>query len=389
VETFLVGVAFPLRLVVAIREPSAERAAGEGAQRSGATELHPSGANADKGGYRVRLSSLGRWLLGLGEMPPAPPVFARTLLVQPNLEIIAYRQGLTPALIARLTRFATWKTLGAACTLQLEPETVYRALEAGETFDSIRLALEQHGTRAMPAAVLDLLRTWSNKRDRITVFPAAALLEFTSPEDLASALARGLPGIRVADTVLVVPTEDSIDYKHFRLTGTRDYALTPERCVTVEPDGVTLTIDLNRSDLMLETELPRFAERIDRSTSNGKRQFRLTPATLASARAGGMTVQALELWFQQRTGQPLSAAARLLLTGTQVAEARLRRHLVLHVTSSEIADGLMQWPTTAVLIEERLGPTALSVTEDNLDSLRQRLSELGVKIEAGDHESRE
>ena len=51
--------------------------------------------------------------------------------MQPNLEIIAYRQGLTPALIARLTRFAAWKSLGAACTLQLEPETVYRALEAG------------------------------------------------------------------------------------------------------------------------------------------------------------------------------------------------------------------------------------------------------------------
>src|SRR5205814_3159627 len=124
------------------------------------------------------------WLLGLAERPPAPGVYAQTLLVQPNLEVVAYRQGLTPGLVAALTRFASWKTLGAACTLQLEPATVYRALESGETFESIRRALERHGTRPVPPAVLDSLRTWSDKRDRITVYPSATLLEFASAHDL-------------------------------------------------------------------------------------------------------------------------------------------------------------------------------------------------------------
>ena len=32
---------------------------------------------------------------------PPPPAFPRTLLVQPNLEMLAYRQGLTPALVAQ------------------------------------------------------------------------------------------------------------------------------------------------------------------------------------------------------------------------------------------------------------------------------------------------
>jgi hypothetical protein len=356
VATFLLGVAYPFRLVLAAKD-------GEG--------------------YRVRLSATGRWLLGLGEPPPAPGVFPRTLLVQPNLEIIAYRQGLTPALVARLTRFATWKTLGAACTLQLEPETVYRALEAGETFESICRALEQHGTRATPPAVLDLLRTWSNKRDRITVFPAAALMEFNTPADLEEALARGLPGVRVSGTVLVVPNEEAIEYKHFRLTGTRDYALPPERCVSVEADGVTLTVDQARSDLMLETELPRFAELIARSTPNGKRQYRLTPASLAQGRATGLSLATLETWFQQRAGQPISASARLLLTGSQVTGAQLRKHTVLHVALPEVADGLMQWPVTRALIEERLGPAALGVAEENLPALRSRLGELGIAVQEG------
>ncbi len=247
------------------------------------------------------------------------------------MQILAYRQGLTSSLITRLTQFAAWENLGAACTLQLQPETVYRALEAGQTFDSIRLTLEQHGTRAIPPAVLDSLRTWSNKRDRITVYPSATLLEFASAEDLNEALARGLPAVRLADRLAVAASEEGIEFRHFRLTGTRDYALPPEKCVNVEADGVTLSVDLARSDLMLETEVPRFAELLGASSANGRRQYRLTPASLSAGRSVGMTLTALETWFHQRVGQPLPAAARLLMTAGQGTAPHLRRHLVLHV----------------------------------------------------------
>src|SRR5439155_24751814 len=91
-EVFLLGVAYHLRLVQAGRGPEGEAL--------------------------VRLTDIGRWLLGLGEAPALPTGYARTLLVQPNLEVLAYRQGLTSAPIARLTRFASWKNLGPACPLQ-------------------------------------------------------------------------------------------------------------------------------------------------------------------------------------------------------------------------------------------------------------------------------
>jgi hypothetical protein len=356
VESFLLGVAYHLQLVELGRELS--------------------------GDSWVRLSGLGRWLLGQADEPPGQTLYAQTLLVQPNLEIVAYRQGLSTSLIARLTRFAAWKTLGAACTLQLEPETVYRALEAGETFDSIRLALEQHGTRATPAAVLDSLRTWANKRDRITVFPAATLLEFASAADLNEALARGLAAVRIADTLAVAPSEDAIDFRQFRLTGTRDYTLPPEKCVTVEPDGVTLTVDLSRSDLLLESELPRFAEPIEKSSPIGKKQYRLTPASLGAARAAGVSLATVETWFQQRTGGPITPAARLLLTGAQGNAPQLKKHLVLHVANADLADGLMQWPETRALIESRLGPTAVVVRQEQVEQLRERLRAAGMEMES-------
>jgi hypothetical protein len=354
VGSFLLGVAYHLRLVQAARDASSD--------------------------WQVRLAPLGRWLLGKADAPVAEPVYPQTLLMQPNLEVVAYRQGLTPGLVGKLTCFAQWKSLGAACTLQLGPESIYRALESGQTFDTIRLTLEQHGTRAVPPAVLDSLRTWANKRERLTVYPAATLLEFASAADLNEALARGLPGVRVAETLAVVASEEAIDYRHFRLTGTRDYALPPEKCVRVENDGVTLAVDLARSDLLLETELPRFAEPVVGPSLNGQRHYRLTPASLAAGREQGLSPMGLESWFHQRTGGPMSPAARLLLAGGQVPAPRLRRHLVLHVGSADLADGLMQWPPTRALIAERLGPTALAVEEHNVKELRQRLAEAGISV---------
>src|SRR5207244_2284881 len=137
------------------------------------------------------------------------------------------------------------------------------------------------------------------------------------------ALARGLAAERLSETVAVVANEEAIDFRNFRLTGTRDYGLPPEKCVTVGEDGVALTIDVARSDLVLETELPRFAERVEKATP-GQRHYRLTPASLAAAREAGWTVTGLEGWFQQRAGQPLSPAARLLLTGGQGPGLRVR-----------------------------------------------------------------
>jgi hypothetical protein len=58
----------------------------------------------------------------------------------------------------------------------------------------------------------------------------------------------------------------------------------------------------------------------------------------------------------------------------------LRTHLVLHVEVPELADGIVQWPPTRALVAERLGPTALSVAEEDLPALRERLAELGITL---------
>jgi hypothetical protein len=349
---FLLGLGYSLRLVQAAKD-----AAGE---------------------WLVRLSPWGRWLLGLADQP-ATPQYPQTLLVQPNLEIVVFRQGLTPGLVARLSRFAQWQGAGPACTLEMQAQTVYRALESGETFESILSTLEQHSMRPIPPGVVDSLRTWANKRERLTIYPSATLFEFRTPQELNEALARGLAGLRVSDRLLVVADEGSIEFREFRLTGSRDYQLPPEKCVEIADDGVTLYVDLARSDLLLETELLRFAVPLDLSGANGRLAYQITPESLAACRDQGMSVSALDDWFQERTARGLSPAARLLFEGAR-APVQLAKELVLRVPSEEIADGLVQWPTTRALIRDRLGATALVVAAEDLERLRASLAVLGITL---------
>jgi hypothetical protein len=339
-------------------------------------------AGDSTGQWAVRLAPLARWLMGFTGEPPRAVSYSQTLLVQPNLQIVLYRQGATLDLIAKLSRFAAWKVLGAACTLQLEAEGVYRALESGQRFDAILQILEQYAMKAVPPAVVESLRTWADKRERITVYPAATLFEFASATDLHEALARGLPGIRLSDRLLAVASESEVDFSDFRLTGTRDYALPPEKCVEIGEDGVTLAVDQSRSDLLLETETQRFAEAVDLVGVSGKRRYRLTPESLAAARQAGLGVQSLQDWFQRRSGQALSPAARLLMNGCNCPAPSLKSRLILQVSSAEMADGLVQWPQTRDLIEERLGPTVLAVAANNVETLRQRLDWLGTSLES-------
>ncbi len=76
----------------------------------------------------------------------------------------------------------------------------------------------------------------------------------------------------------------------------------------------------------------------------------------------------------------MTPAARLLAAAASSAEMRLETHLVIHVANADIADGLLQWPETRNLIQNRLGPTALVVAEADVPKLKAALSTIQQNI---------
>jgi hypothetical protein len=354
VEAFLLGPCYSLRLVEAL--PNSE------------------------GPAAVRLSDLGAHLLAGGPKPPEPPGFPQSVLVQPNAELLAYRQGLNPSLIGKLSRFAKWKALGPACTLELTAEQTYAGLESGLTLAGIIQTLNQHGSRPVPPPVVDLLQRWANKRDRISVYASATLVEFQSPADLDAAISRGIVAARVTDRIGLCSDGADPDYKALRLIGNRDYESKPSRCIAVADDGVTLTVDAGQSDLLLEAEIGRLSEPVHGDPA-GVRRFRITPESLRKAASHGWRFAEIDEWFVNRTGAGLPAAGCLFLNGTQLPPPQARKRLVVQVAEEAIADGLMQWPETRGLIEDRLGPAAVVVDEPNLPRFAEILAALGIPLE--------
>ncbi len=342
--------------------------------------FYPLGMVEVAGGRFVRLSVLGRALLANGAKVPEAPAFLQTLMVQPNAEIIAYRQGLTPTLIAKLSRFARWKSLGPACTLELTAEQTYRGLETGLTLGGVVQTLNQHGVRPVPAAVIDLLQRWANKRERIAVYTSATLVEFLSPADLDVAISRGMIAVRITDRIGLCADGADPDYKNLRLIGNRDYEAKPTKCIAVDDDGVTLNLDAGQTDLLLEAEIGRLAEAVP-ADGTAARKFQLTPESLRRAVQGGWKLEDLDTWFLARTGAALPDAGRMFLLGPTVPPSLASKRLILQVPNAEIADGLIQWPTTRACIEDRLGPTALAVDEAKLTALRELLDALGIRVE--------
>ncbi|MSR53749.1 MAG: hypothetical protein EXS09_10735 [Gemmataceae bacterium] len=332
-------------------------------------------AAQDGEGWWVRLTAIGRNIFGGGPVPEITNPVTRCLVVQPNGDIIAYRQGLTPGLIDKLSRVADWKMIGPACTLSLSAESVYRGLEAGLMLSDIVSLLQQNSGHPVPANVLDLIRRWAGKRERISVYTAATLLEFGTSEELEVAVGRGLVAHKVTDRIGLVDGE--VDYKHFRLLGNRDYEAKPQKCVTFTPDGVTFTVEVAAADLLLEAELARIAEPLSGVAT--ERRFRITPGTAKTVREQGMTLADLDLWSTSRSGEPLSASARLLFASGTNVPCEIRRMLVLSLPNSIVADGVCQWPPTADLLQDRLGPNAVAVAEEDVAELLKRLAEVGVE----------
>jgi XPB/Ssl2-like helicase family protein len=369
-ESILLGAAYPLGLVRAAEQQGTGRRV-------------------------VQLTPLGRYVLASGPTPPPRPTFDQFLFVQPNFEMIAYRQGLTPHLVGRLSRFAQWSQIGAALELRLTRESIVFGLEGGLTPELMLETLGRHTQRPLPAGVVDAVRTWATRRERVTYYAAATLMEFGSAAERDQALESwptkdGDPPTPVGERFLLVDDERTIPFDRFRLTGARDYRRPPEACVTVEPDGVSMALDPTRSDLLVDAEIGRFADELPasqpgpgRSSEHGTRRFTVTAASLRRGMSRGVNPPQLADWYTRRTGGEMPPAVRLILAPrtSRVPPLKATHMMVLNLPSAELLDGLLQHPATSPWLGDRLGPRSVVIPEEHMPSLQNALKELGIGLE--------
>ena len=192
----------------------------------------------------------------------------------------------------------------------------------------IMQSLARHSSRPIPPAVIDLLQRWASKRERITMFSSAVLVEFATPAELDAAIGRGIVAVRLNDRIGMTADGNEPGLNQLRLIANRDYEARPLQCVQVEGDGVTLTIDVAAADLLLDAEIVRFSEALP-SEQLAPRRYRLNGELLRRA-AESLPLTDIDAWFIDRTGQPLSPAGHLFLVGPQAPPPVAVRLLAVH-----------------------------------------------------------
>ncbi len=336
-------------------------------------------AKGKEGQLLFRLSELG-WLVLSGAMgDPETRVVPKMLLIQPNLEIMAFRQGLDPSIIAKLSMIGLWKAFGPACVLQLTPDSVYRALELGESFESVRNFLDGHSTRPVPQTIIDQVGSWASKRERVVIHSSAMVLEFTSGPDLEEALGRGLMAVRLGERHALVDNEESVDFRMFRLSGSRDYRITPEPCIRVGPDGLELFVEESKSDLLLETEIPVISDPLPGKNGAISNRFRITPGSMGRIRERGWTLETLDHWFRLRTGEAPKPAVKLFFLARARKPIEVIPSILFQAEDEETTDGLWLWQEFKAVALERVGPRTISIHPDRVGQAKELLQSLGLK----------
>jgi hypothetical protein len=252
-------------------------------------------------------------------------------------------------------------------------------LELGRTAEEMIGILERHSQRPVPPAVVDSMRTWSGRRERLRLYSQCTVLEFASVAELDETLARGVSGERLSDRLLLIAGDGKVPFDQFRLAGARDYRQPPTVCVDADEDGITWRVDLARSDLLVERELARFAEPVA-DTHGDRLRYRITPASLAAAARLGLRAPYLREWFKQRAGHELPPSVELMLQASSRSAVELTPMIVLQTATPAVADGIMQHPATKQHIQRRIGPTSLAVLSDRFEALKATLVEMGVSV---------
>ncbi len=343
----------------------------------------------------VQLSSFGRYVLAVGPAPPPRPAFEKFLFVQPNFEVIAYRQGLTPQLVGRLSRFVWWSQIGSALELRLSRESIVHGLDLGSKPEWMVETLTRHSQHPLSRGVIESINNWAERRERVIVYGATTLIEFGSETERDRAIELWPVGdhaapVAVAARFLLVEDERTVPFDRLRMTSSRDYRRPAEACVTVERDGTSLTLDPARADLLVDAELAQFADpatllerNLDGAAASAARRFTISIGSLRRGISRGMSPPRLTEWFERRTGGEIPPSVQLLLMAktSRVAPLKAARMIVLTLADPVLLKGLRQHPATSELLGDSLGPTSVAIPEDQVASLKRVLRELGITLE--------
>jgi hypothetical protein len=326
----------------------------------------------------VRLTDLGRTILHPAsvEDEPAPvvstPAAAGDWVVQPNFEIVAYLERISPQRLAFLERHAErMQAQEHVAQYRLTRESIYAALESGSRLDAILTTLETGSGRPLPQNVAAEIREWAALREQIAVHRRARLLEYRDPAS-RDAAAAALHGVPVGDRFLLatsatpaqITARERVDY-------TRPLA----RCLLVTEEGA-LTRTLLPADLLLDAQVGRWAERL------GDGRWQLTQAGVAAATAAGLPISELLRLLADRLAGTLPPWLEIALRAWagETMRAALVDVVMLQCNQPAVFAAIVGSPRLRSSLHGELAPNLLLIDRAKVEAFQTQLRWAGLTL---------
>jgi hypothetical protein len=338
------------------------------------------------------LTHLGRAVLydalrGLQGSTVAEPASARAphdepcWIVQPNFDVVVYLDRASATHLAFLERIAERKpSTGATALYHLTRDTVYAALESGIAARMLCDTLRAASTYPLPDNVRQMLEEWAARRERLTIYRNADLVEFADQAARDAALARhGLSGQPVGERFIVLSAPQRRQTAAVQSSRTVDYCAAPVRCVQVAEDG-TVHIRRAHADLLVRGEVAAWAD-----PGTDEDHWRLTRTSVQRAAKAGWTAASIIDNLAQRAQQPMPALLIVAIRAWAGERALPKAVAVASDMLLQIADPVVAHAiATSTLLQPylrgQLGPQTFLVRHDMASELQRQLLELGLQV---------
>lgn len=344
-------------------------------------------------GALVCFTPRGVDMLGMEGQGQTPPVPARCLIAQPNLEVVVFLDGATPTALWRMYQLGQRTALAdRVATFTITAESIQRGYSHGSSAAAALAFLESASIAPVDPTLRFQLEDWERRWRRITVYADGTLLRHEDPDQLDLVLDQlrhgntGLEILRLGPTGAylfgLLPAQAARIFTMERGV-VIDYLGDPPPCLHFE-GPLELSHHPLFIDLQSRAELERWCVSLRDASGPQEVRWRIDLGMVRS-RWPDDPLNELLAFLKPRAAGGLPASHELFLR-SQLAPAP-RAHLIeaaliLTFDDEAIADLFTQIPEIAPRVISRIGATSVCVHTNDRATVHAALERAGIKLRA-------
>ncbi len=316
--------------------------------------------------------------------PSGASLYAPTLLVQPNLEIIVFPSPSVTRVLYQLEHFC--QPTGGEQVLQyrLEKKAFFQALRNGYPYSHILRLLEEESRIPLHSTLRQQLDSWYQQSSQIVISRQGVVIETSDADEMNALLEEEfteIPHYILDARHLFVPAHALPLLKQlsaYHQAQHHHYDQPPSRSLHIDKE-LHIRLDPQQADLFVETFLQKYAIVLPDQRKN--LLFHITQDSLQQAQQQGFSTQELLQFLEQRAQIfPSTARLRLEALTQQIGPVYAGQVPVLFAQDERTMDRLL-YEGGLGAYALRIGPQAALLDPNHQDKINQILDNLGLTFD--------